>query len=140
MTPRRVPTDLDPGQRTHPRLRDVQPAGNGAFLGIEAVPRAVRLVRAIRDEGPHSVALETDHLDRQELIALVVALAAMVPADVDPAKALAWIDLPAAEWPADLLVRESARHDDGARDATAVLAAAELNRRFAAMVPQRRAS
>lgn len=130
---RPLTSDASEAPRGSCRTWEVVPDPDGPMLARRAVARAVRLAAGIRDEGPHTVAEATDTLPRQELVALVVALAAMVPADVDPVAALAWVETPAAEWPDRLLVAEAARHDTGARDATAVLAALELDRRLAAM-------
>lgn len=114
------------------RIHHVQPAEDGHQLAARAVERAVRVVAGIRDEGPYTVAEVTDTLQRQELVALVTALAAMVPADVDPGQALAWIESQASEWPASVLAGEARRYDDGARDATALLAIKESDRRLTA--------
>lgn len=61
-------------------------------LPAGALQRAVLLVGAVHDEGPREVAMLLNRLDRSELTALAVVLAALVPADYTPAELLAWND------------------------------------------------
>lgn len=57
-----------------------------------ALQRAVLLVGAVHDEGPREVGMLLNPLTRDDLNAVVVTLAAMVPADYTPAELLAWND------------------------------------------------
>ena len=77
------------------KCTDVLPHPDGERLAIAAVQRGQRLACAIRDEGAWEVARITDPLNRDELVALCVALAAMVPLDRSAADLLAWVDQPA---------------------------------------------
>lgn len=61
-------------------------------LPAAAVGAALRLVGAIHDHGPDDVAAILDGLTRQDLLALVVTVAAMVPDDYSPVELLAWND------------------------------------------------
>lgn len=74
--------------------RDVEPHPDGERLAEEAVRVAQRLACAIRDDGAYEVARITDPLSREQLVALAVALAAMVPLDRPVADLLAWVDGP----------------------------------------------
>lgn len=53
----------------------------GKYLVQPALTRATALVGTVRDEDATAVARILDRLDRQQLYALVVVLAAMVPDD-----------------------------------------------------------
>lgn len=84
------------------------------------VERALALVVGIREREPRAaVRTVTADLDWPQLRALAVTLAAMCRADVDPAAALEWVDLPPAEWSDTTVVVEEGRWMDGARDYTA---------------------
>lgn len=117
-----------------PRTRGVDPAPDGDRLAERSVVRAMALITGLRDEGIYTVARATDTLNRQELVALVVALAALCPADTDPLEALTWIEVPPAEWPGETVLREAARFDNGHTDATAIAAMEERARRQRAAV------
>lgn len=117
-----------------PRTRGVDPAPDGDRLAERSVGRAMALITGLRDEGIYTVARATDTLNRQELVALVVALAALCPADTDPLEALTWIEVPPAEWPGETVLREAARFDIGHTDATALAAMNERARRQRAAV------
>jgi len=67
---------------------------DGDRLVEEALPRALELAGSIRDEGHEAVAAVTDPLDRDELVALAVALAAMVDVDAPASDLLSWTDEP----------------------------------------------
>lgn len=71
--------------RTHPA---------GHTLVLPAINRATALATLVRDEGPESIARILDPLNRQQLYALVVALAALVPDDRSVRELLAWLDRP----------------------------------------------
>ena len=64
-------------------------------LAEAAVKRGQRLACAVRDDGAWEVARITDDLSRDELVALCVALAAMVPIDQPASRLLAWVNDPA---------------------------------------------
>ena len=117
-----------------PRTRGVDPAPDGDRLAERSVVRAMALITGLRDEGIYTVARATDTLNRQELVALVVALAALCPADTDPIDALTWIEVPPAEWPGETVLREAARFDNGHTDATARAAMEERGCRQRAAV------
>lgn len=85
--------------------KDVTPHPDGERLAVEAVRRGQRLACAVRDDGAWEVARITDALTRDELVALAVALAAMVPVDQPASGLLAWLDEPAA-------ARVTTPHDD----------------------------
>lgn len=107
---------------------------NSRRVAERTVPGALSLIRLVREATDHEpIARATDHMTHAELVALAVVLAALVPADVDPDHALAWCDLPPSEWPEPVLVHERRRHDNGARDAVAVIAATEYRRRVRAL-------
>jgi hypothetical protein len=76
------------------RNGDVLPHPDGDRLAEVAIGRAQRLACTVRDDGAYEVARITDPLSRDELVALCVALAAMVPLDRSAAELLAWIDEP----------------------------------------------
>jgi hypothetical protein len=81
------------------------------------IEHAVELVRGIRErEGAAAVDRVTRDLAWTELRGLVVTLAAMVPADVEPARALEWVDCQPRDWTDTTVVREAGRWDAGARD------------------------
>src|SRR5438270_140440 len=61
-------------------------------LPADAIATALRLIGAVHEEGPHEVAAVLHRLDRQDLVALAVTLAAMVPDDYTPVELLAWND------------------------------------------------
>lgn len=74
----------------------VQPAAPHPRPGAAyaAVTRALKFAGLVRDEGPDSLGLYLDKLDRGQLYGLTVALAAMVPEDQTPEDLLAWINNP----------------------------------------------
>ena len=86
-----------PLPESRPLGRQVEPHPDGDRLADEAVQRAQRLACAVRDDGAYEVARITDPLARDELVALCVALAAMVPVDQPVSRLLAWIDQPLPE-------------------------------------------
>src|SRR4051794_33551727 len=65
---------------------------SGDNLPTEAVATAVRLAGAVHDDGPDEVAAILRHLKPQDLRAVVVTLAAMVPVEYTPVELLAWND------------------------------------------------
>lgn len=84
------------------------------------VDRAVALLKGIRDREPQkAVQRLTKDLTPTELRALAVTLAAMCRSDVDPERALEWVDLPPAQWSDATVVVEEGRYMSGARDWTA---------------------
>ena len=66
-------------------------ATQGGNAGAKAIPRATAMVVAVRDEGPVEVAAILDPLNRDQLYALTVALAAMVPDDQPIDELLGWV-------------------------------------------------
>lgn len=66
----------------------------GTRAGSSAIVRAQNFVGIVRDEGTDAIGAYLDNLNRTDLYALTVALAAMVPHDRTPAELLAWIDGP----------------------------------------------
>lgn len=81
-------------QPTPQRDGDVLPHPDGERLAVAAVKRAQRLACTVRDDGAYEVARITDRLTRDELVALCVALAAMVPVDQTAKELLAWLNKP----------------------------------------------
>lgn len=77
--PSNAPVWLTP--RAHPE---------GSRLIGPGITRATSLVTVVRDEGADSVARILDPCDRDQLTAVIVALAAMVPDDVPLQELLAW--------------------------------------------------
>lgn len=61
-------------------------------LPAAAVGTAIRLVGAVHEQGPDDVADILTDLNSQDLLALAVTLAAMVPDDYSPVELLAWND------------------------------------------------
>lgn len=102
---------LLPGPRALPAL--------AAEPDHPAVATALELARTIRDRDPDTVAVVLAALTTPELAEVALALAAMVRPDTDPDTALAWLDLPASEWPDAVLAAEYGRWVAGERDATA---------------------
>ena len=106
------------------RDSDVLPHPDGAELADAAVLHAQRLACAVRDDGAWEVARITDGLSRDELVALAVVLAAMVPLDRSVADLLAWINdpLPAGQrfpdlrWSPEALRLAHASWNRGERD------------------------
>lgn len=94
-----------------------------------AVERALALARAVRSRHHERVARLTGGWSQADLLEVALALASLLPAPLDPEVALAWLDLPAEEWPAETLAVEVGRWDAGARDATAEAARVERDRR-----------
>lgn len=78
------------------RTRDTQ----GTTAANSAIIRAQNLAGMVRDEGPDAIGRYLDALDRGQLYALTVALAAMVDVDQTPADLLAWITEPDPGQPA----------------------------------------
>lgn len=94
-----------------------------------AVERALKLARLVREKDHAKVARFAGAWSGPELLDVALALASLLPCPVDPEAALAWLDLPAGEWPEGVLVVEVARWEAGCRDATAVAARVERDRR-----------
>lgn len=84
-----------------------------------AVATALELARTVRTRDPDTVAHLLGVLTTPELAETALALAAMLRPGTDPDEALAWLDLPAREWPGDVLAAEYGRWIAGDRDATA---------------------
>lgn len=96
----------------------------------ELVDRVAALAAAVRDDQRAVRDLLAD-CTRTDLVALVVAAAAMLPADVDPDAALTWLTTPDPKsWPTPLVVSEAARFEAGAADPVAAGAFSELERRL----------
>lgn len=68
--------------------RDAQ----GPIAARSALRRAQHLAGLVRTEGPDGIGAYLDALDREQLYAVVVTLAAMVPDDVPVSELLAWLD------------------------------------------------
>lgn len=66
----------------------------GTIAGRSALVRSAAFVCMVRDEGPDATGAYLDALDRAQLYALTVTLAAMVPDDVPAAELLAWVPIP----------------------------------------------
>lgn len=66
------------------------------YLPARAVERAQRLVYAVHECGPEATAAILEPLDRQDLYALAVTLAAMVDPEKRPSELLAWCEPKAA--------------------------------------------
>jgi hypothetical protein len=116
---------LIPGSRPTPAAEPVpEPVGDHP-----AVAHALALAGAVRTRDPDQVAPILAALSTPELADAALALAAMVPPGIDPADALAWLDLPARQWPDAVLAVEHQRWTAGARDATALDAHTEHTRR-----------
>lgn len=64
----------------------------GGHAARDAVVRAQALACLVRDEGPDGTGAYLDALTRDELYALTVTLAAMVPVDQPAAELLAWLE------------------------------------------------
>lgn len=80
-----------------PKSADVGTHPAGEKLAERSVPRAARLVAAVHFDGAYDVAQITDGLDRDELVALAVVLAAMVDPEQSPADLLAWAEPPVSD-------------------------------------------
>lgn len=109
-----------------PRAGDAEPE---APEDHQAVERALALARTVRSRHHERVARLTGRWSHADLLEVALALASMLPAPLDPEVALAWLDLPAEEWPEPVLVVEVARWEAGCRDATAEAARVERDRR-----------
>lgn len=105
------------------------PVPDPALDDHPAVERALSLVRVARDLSPDAVHAVTRDWTVGDLLETAVALAALVPLGVEPDAALAWLDLPAEEWPDPVVRVEWNRWEAGARDATASAAASEAEAR-----------
>src|SRR4051794_887728 len=83
-----------PPTRARPRTRPpTGPVHNGDnALPAAAVGTAIRLIGAVHEHGPDDVAHILTDLNNQDLLALAVTLAAMVPDDYSPVELLAWND------------------------------------------------
>ena len=79
--------DLERSIRTVLTPRPTQ----GPDAAAQAVRRGIRLAGMVRDTGADTLGAYLDKLDRGDLYALTVALAAMVDIDQRPADLLAWV-------------------------------------------------
>lgn len=84
--------------------------------------RAIELVGVVRDGAKHDVARLTRDLDRTQLIALAVSVAALVDPEKPPSDLLAWLPTPPGErheiypgWTIDELRAAHAAHGRGVR-------------------------
>lgn len=73
-----------------PRHRPAQ----GSRAGMAALTRAQHLAGMVRDCGPDAIGAYLDNLTSDELYALTVTLAALVPIDQTPAELLDWLHHP----------------------------------------------
>lgn len=64
----------------------------GGLAARSAIVRAQALACLVRDEGPDSIGAYLDALTSDELYALTVTLAAMVPVDQPAAELLGWLE------------------------------------------------
>lgn len=90
-----MPTTPDRGRLLSLELQPRNSTGvvhSGDNLPAEAVATAVRLAGAVHDDGPDEVGAILRHLTPQQLRALAVTLAAMVPVEYTPVELLAWND------------------------------------------------
>ena len=96
------------------------------------VEHAVDLVHGIREREPQAaVERITDDLSWAELRGLAVTLAALVPGDVDAARALEWVAVAPKDWTDVTVVQESGRWDAGQRDHVAARGRGQWLRRYA---------
>jgi hypothetical protein len=115
-----------------PAPREPEPDPEPAELAVEdhpAVERALSLARLVREKDADAVARLTGGWSQADLLDVCLALASLLPAPLDPEVALAWLDLPAREWPVAVLRVEVARWGAGCRDRTASEAWVEWERR-----------
>lgn len=95
-----APKHRDAGGRTHEeRVSDLErrietlaprPA-QGGTAARAAIRRATRLAGMVRDEGPDGLGAYLDELDREQLYAITVTLAAMVDVDSTVEDLLGWL-------------------------------------------------
>lgn len=64
---------------------------DGARMVQPALTRALALVGTVRDRSANDVATVLDRLDRQQMYAVVVVLAALVPDDQTVPQLTAWV-------------------------------------------------
>lgn len=81
--------DLD---RTVTRYIEDRRLAQGESAARGARQRAAYLTRLVRDEGPDGIGAYLDALTGDQLYAVIVTLAAAVPADVPLSRLLAWVD------------------------------------------------
>lgn len=76
----------------HPvTVPDPRPS-QGGLAARSAIVRAQALACLVRDEGADTIGAYLDDLDADQLYALVVTLAAMVPVDQPAADLLGWLE------------------------------------------------
>lgn len=73
-----------------PCLRELHDPGGRVLTAAKR--RAANLICLTRDESADTIGAALDRADRQDLYALCVVLAAMVPDDKPMSELLAWID------------------------------------------------
>lgn len=78
----------------------------GTTAANSAIIRAQNLAGMVREEGPDAVGRYLDALNRPQLYALTVTLAAMVDVDQTPNDLLAWLDHEQPGQPALLQLRK----------------------------------
>lgn len=81
-------SDLERSIAAYPPAR---PAQGGAAAG-NAIRRAQTFACLVRDEGPDGIGAYLDALTGDQLYALTVALAAMVPIDQPATELLGWLE------------------------------------------------
>ena len=79
-------------ERTIDRYVEDRRPAQGDTAARAARRRAQHLAGLVREEGPDGIGAYLDELDREQLYAVVVTLAAMVPLDTPVAELLAWLD------------------------------------------------
>lgn len=96
-----------------------------AALVDAAAPTAAVVVAAVRARGVAAVAEPTERATRAQLVALVAALAVMVPLGAGSRPGAEWATVATYRWSPSTLAAEYARFTAGARDEVALAAAAE---------------
>jgi hypothetical protein len=131
---------MSSGRRARHKTTEVAPHPRGADLAEKGVQRATRLVYAVRYEGAWDVAQITDPCNRDDLVALCVALAAMVDVEASVSDLLAWVpgDVKDNAWTDDELRKAHAQKTAGRTDAWTTAGEREYQRRRKAHTRARR--
>lgn len=103
-----------------PKNQDVLAHPDGERLAVQAVPRALKLIQIVREEGAYDVAQLTDPMPREELLALAVVLAGMVDIEKSVKELLAWLEPVGAETATELRGAHAA-YKRGERDLATIV-------------------